>query len=712
MLDPSPPYSVAIVVDASASELERFAAAELSHYVKWLFGAAAHVTAQPTGGDNAVILLGTPETLRYTGFMFQEMSEQSFSQSRISWAGYPAMLLTGGSARAVMWAVYDLVERWGVRYLLQGDVFPETPGAFWQPAGATEHEPALPIRQWRIINDFACGPESWGVADYRPVIDQLAKLKFNRLHFSLWPWQPFVHYEHKGISRRSAYLWFDYHYPITDDMIGRELFGDEEEFWNPDIPRGASYADMLAAGQQHVRNLMDYGHQRGMECVLSTNLTEFMPEFAPLLPGAQTVHQLAGLTIVPGTDTPVDDPQLTELASVVLQATVNTYPEADAIALGMTEHRQWIGQYEAAWQALDRRYGIESVQSLDAVLAAARQRTGYAGGAERPLDEVKGDIISLYFYNRLLRELPVLEHTSRPDMRFIFNGVAEELFPVLPRLLPAGWELMNNVDYTPARILTRREVLRHTPDPDIPATLIHTLHDDNVGVLPQLATGSLHELTQDMYRHGWAGFSTRYWLVGDHDPCIAYLAKSAWERDTTPETVYRDQITALWGEDCVDDMLTVFRELEAATVTLEWHGMGLTFPVPGMMMKHWTPGDFPAELVEVRERYQVALRAARRVAAASSPRGQDDADYWVGRFEFGIAYLEALEAVSSAANAEHEQRPTDARRAAETALAAARRALEAYARVARDQSDRGAIATMNEYVFRPLRAKVEALQAV
>ena len=33
-----------------------------------------------------------------------------------------------------------------------------------------------------------------------------------------------------------------------------------------------------------------------MECVLSTNLTEFMPEFAPLLPGAQRVRQLAELT--------------------------------------------------------------------------------------------------------------------------------------------------------------------------------------------------------------------------------------------------------------------------------------------------------------------------------------------------------------------------------------------------------------------------------
>ena len=92
---------------------------------------------------------------------------------------------------------------------------PKPRSPFWQLhlGRATRTSRRLPIRQWRIINDFACGPESWSVADYRPVIDQLAKLKFNRLHFSLWPWQPFVHYAHKGIERRTAYLWFDYHYP-------------------------------------------------------------------------------------------------------------------------------------------------------------------------------------------------------------------------------------------------------------------------------------------------------------------------------------------------------------------------------------------------------------------------------------------------------------------------------------------------------------------
>lgn len=32
------------------------------------------------------------------------------------------------------------------------------------------------------------------------------------------------------------------------------------------------------------------------------------------------------------------------------------------------------------------------------------------------------------------------------------------------------------------------------PARDLPTSLIYTLHDDNVGLVPQLATGSLHEI--------------------------------------------------------------------------------------------------------------------------------------------------------------------------------------------------------------------------
>jgi hypothetical protein len=158
-------------------------------------------------------------------------------------------------------------------------------------------------------------------------------------------------------------------------------------------------------------------------------------------------------------------------------------------------------------------------------------------------------------------------------------------------------------------------------------------------------------------------------------------------------------------------MLTVFREVEAATVELEWHGLGLTFPVPGMMLQHWTPAPLSAELAGVRDHYKRARAAARHAREKATSRGQVAIDYWIGRLDFGVGYFDAVHEVRQAAQAEKQGNRSETLRHAETALQQARTALDAYARVAGDQSDRGAIATMAEYVYRPLKEKVARLRA-
>ena len=712
--DTSDGKRVAVIISENAPELERFAAEQLCDYLEKLFGIQTRPMSSMSEEAGTLFLIGsfnTEPAVQGTteGNESPSVSEQGFILRRVQCQGRPSLVVRGGSPRATLWAVYELVERWGVRYLLHRDVLPAR-STFHLPDLDVVMEPTLPGRQWRVINDFACGPESWGMGDYHPVLDQLAKLKFSRILLSIWPWQPFLHYEVKGIKRESATLWFDFHYPITDDMVGRHLFGNEEEFWNPDLPRDASYEEFTAAGERLIHNLIDYAHQRGIECVMVATLTEFPPEFAPLLEDSQEVHQLAELTVVPSAETDIDDSALTELATAVLRATVDTYPEVDYVALGMPEFRQWSGLYERAWQELDAKYNISLQRSLDDVLTAATQRFAYPGGEERALQEVKGDIVALYFYDRLLNEIHALKESRRPDMKFIYNSVAEELFPLLGHLVPHDWETLNFVDYTASRVVKRREVLENVPSREHACSLIYTLHDDNVGLLPQLATGSLHELTKDLIQHGWAGFSTRYWLIADHDPCVAYLAKAAWEEGVTHEDVYRDQIRAVCGEVCIEDMLTTFREVEATTIALEDHGLGLTFPVPGMLTKHWTPQPMSDELVEDRKGYQRALDAAYRAREKAQPSGQSYVDYWIGRLRFGIGYLDMIAAVRRAAIAEADEKPLDAIQNAETALATAREALEAYADIARDQSDRGAIAVMNEYVYRPLKEKVATLQ--
>ena len=158
---------------------------------------------------------------------------------------------------------------------------------------------------------------------------------------------------------------------------------------------------------------------------------------------------------------------------------------------------------------------------------------------------------------------------------------------------------------------------------------------------------------------------------------------------------------AVCGEECADEMLAAFHEVENVTVDLEWHGLGFSFPVPGLMMKYWKSGPAAAEISAYRLGYRRALERAQRAAAITLPSGQSYVNYWVGRLQFGIGYLDAVEAVSRGANAEATGKRTEALREAEKAEMSARAAVEAYARVARDQSDRGAIATLNEYVAHP-----------
>lgn len=708
------PSQVAVVVGSNAPELEHYAANQLCAYLGKLFGISSEPSNAAARSAGVIFLIGSPltnEAVKQATATkpFPKVTDQGVVLRRTEFQGRPTLIVGGGSPKATLWAVYELVRRWGVRYMLHGDVFPAKVAPFRLPDINLVMEPKLTIREWRVVNEHAMGPLSWGMAQYRLVIDQLAKLKFNRIFVNIWPQDPFLDYEYRGVKRHSASLFWGFHYPITDDMVGRQLFGTAKEFWNPDLPITSNYKELTAAGERLVHHIMAYAHERGMQVVINANISDFPPEFAAVLKDSRKVHELSSLTIVPGPKTTVDDPALNGLAATILRATVNTYPETDYVLLWMPEFRQWVAPYKRAWKALDARYGIGKVRTLDQVLAEARHRKGYSGSTERAEDEVKGDVVNLYFFDRLLRQEKVLQGTRRPNMKFIYGQVSEELFPILGRILPPGWETHNGIDYTPSRIVAREQVMATMPARQVPSIVNFTLHDDNIGPVPQLETSPLAKLTVALIRYGWAGFATRYWLIGDHDPCVSYIARAAWKPNITPDAVDRDLMTTVCGRGCADNMLTVFHEVEAATLVFEWHDESLAFPVPDMMMKYWKPGPMHGHLDEARRDYQTALAAAQAARAKARPEGRKYVDYWIGRLRFGIGYLDTIEAVNRAATAEAAKNITEERKQARLALADAWQALEAYASVAQDQSDKGAIATMNEYVYRPLKAKVTSL---
>ena len=165
-----------IVTGSNPDPIAAFAAAELARYAGDLFGVAAAINTRPAAATASVWLDAGGSGLAVPD------DPQSYTLRRFTQpAGGDHLLAAGGSPAATLWAVYELVRGWGVQFLLSGDLLPDAPGPLRLPADDRTCTPNLDTRCWRLINDFVCGPESWGLAENRRFIDQLAKNAFNEV---------------------------------------------------------------------------------------------------------------------------------------------------------------------------------------------------------------------------------------------------------------------------------------------------------------------------------------------------------------------------------------------------------------------------------------------------------------------------------------------------------------------------------------------------
>jgi hypothetical protein len=696
----------AVVIAPQAGELIRFAAAELCGYLEKLFAVEAVVTDGPPPDAETVFYVGAreenpyfaangqPEALRVAG-------KQAVLLRRVA---ATSMVLSGGSPVAVLWAVYELAARWGVEFLLRTDVLPDKRELYLPDLDRCE-EPLEPVRTWALIYGLPFGAESWGIADCESLLAQLAKLRFNRIYIQFYPEFPHMDLQVGGIRRSTTGLFFNYHYPITDDMVGRELFDDRGEFWNRDLPIGATCSEMLAAGQKLVHGIIACAHRHGLEVAMGVLPLEYLKEFAPAIKDPLVIKLLGTETVVPGPSVKVEDDLLSEMALATVRATVENYPEVDVIAPVLPEFRDWVEYSETAWRALDQKYGIETLCTYAKVLEKAAGRTEYPGGAARAVKEVRGDIVALYFYDLFFAERKAMSHTRRPDMRVMYMYLAEELYPILARVLPPGTEVTHYVDYTPTRVLRRREVLKAIPSGTV-HTMCYTLHDDNVGFLPMVAAESLGELLATTRQAGWKGFMSRYWLTSDHDLCVNYLAHAMWDKEQSNFGTYSRLLAALCGEACVYALRGMFRELENATVVLERDALGFAFPVPAMVSYHWEKKEPSRGMAEVRLDYERALDWARQARPQASAKGVWFVDYWINRIAFGIGYIRMTEAVFAGGQAAARGDMPEARAQVQQALTLALEAGACYAKAARDRSDVASIAIFNEYGIRYLRKKL------
>jgi hypothetical protein len=394
------------------------------------------------------------------------------------------------------------------------------------------------------------------------------------------------------------------------------------------------------------------------------------------------------------------------MVATIFHASVSTYPDAEYIHVGMPEHRGWIAQAESAYAMLDQKYGLAELGTYEELCARARARTSFPGGGARVEVMLKGDLSSLAFFDSLVEEKKLLARPGgRSDIKLVYNGVVEELFPLLAKMIPPGGEVLSFIDYTASRQLKQLELLQQSPPKGLRSNLIFTLADDNVGVLPQLATGSLHKIMQELRASGSSGFYTRYWTVGDLMPTVHYLAKASWDTSVTPESAYADLVRNTAGEQSVQPALKAFAIIEEITKGLDNYGLGFGFPVPSMMTKHYNAGGLSEAIKADHERYRQARSLMTTAHTSSAPRGRAFLGYLVARLQFAVHYLDAAEAFGATNLAEKADDTQEAVRQIDAADTAMRNALQVWADVAEDHGDLGAVALMNKYCYQPISNK-------
>ena len=154
-------------------------------------------------------------------------------------------------------------------------------------------------------------------------------------------------------------------------------------------------------------------------------------------------------------------------------------------------------------------------------------------------------------------------------MKFFYAEPGEELYPLLGRILPHGWEVSAMPENQPEHFLPRAHILDTLPTQQIPGSMDLTLDDDVVGLVPQLRPAILHTVVQELQRRGWTGFTARERFPGDHDAVLAYLSRAGWDPNPdTPDAVAEDLIRHVCGEGCTADMLTALHGVESATLNV------------------------------------------------------------------------------------------------------------------------------------------------
>lgn len=228
------------------------------------------------------------------------------------------------------------------------------------------------------------------------------------------------------------------------------------------------------------------------------------------------------------------------------------------------------------------------------------------------------------------------------------------------------------------------------------------LGHSHAGVLPQVTTSNLPDMLTAA-RDGADGFEVRAAIPGDVNAGIYILSRASFDEEITPRDALTELVTPICNEGVADRLAIGFEAIEKADALIRKHDKDFAVPAPDMFMKHYESSEpAPDWWAEAKEQYGIAVNEMYRANTRARGGARAFTLYHAKRFTFALHYMTAVESARAAGIAKADGDLDTQIENVELAVESMHNALSIYSDVVRDNSDRGVIALLNAYAYRPL----------
>ena len=225
----------------------------------------------------------------------------------------------------------------------------------------------------------------------------------------------------------------------------------------------------------------------------------------------------------------------------------------------------------------------------------------------------------------------------------------------------------------------------------------------NAALLPHFSLESLADSLNAIRSGKKVGFVAKIIIPGDLSASAHFLSRASFVDELSASKSLSELVTPICGKEVDERLLKGFDAAAQAAALISKNDPRLALANGRMITRHLESSEAPpAWWTEAKTLYTTAMNEMYR----GNTRARDGARpfilYHAKRFEFAQHYMTSMEAARKAGNAKAKGDKEARSAAIEQAVEAMYNALNALGDVARDPSDRGSIAVLNEFAYKPL----------